>query len=361
MQLELSLQILDQHVSLRTRSAHFYGVVSELYRRFCVTSFSGAGRRRTFILPQECGSGLDGSSAESDSPLDVTRFVISYTANVRSHLLFHAAVLADADGAILIVAPSMHGKTTLTLELLRRGFAFLSDEMAALSLKTGWVEPFPRALAIRTGSLKRAGFPSPPPETPTWLGKQIVDAEKLRPGCFGDAASIRHIFFLHDDAEKGEEQQSEIPSCGLLLSSLPPDLCAAIKRINALESVRIGQLDEQPYLTIYTHDRSGVLRQIDDLCRQFDTELIHLGYRPLLRPDFAGPVSLNAITCNEAVLCMLQQFLGGYQSALLKEEMGNSPARLALDLARMLQNANCYRLRVGPLQQTADTICAALD
>ena len=51
---------------------------------------------------------------------------------VRSHLLIHAGVVSRDGQGIILVADARHGKTTLVLELVRRGFQFLSDEMADL-------------------------------------------------------------------------------------------------------------------------------------------------------------------------------------------------------------------------------------
>ena len=79
-------------------------------------------------------------------------------ASVRSHFLVHAGVVARDDRGIVLAADSAHGKTTLVLELVRRGFKFLSDEMAALGRADGRVHPFPRSLRIRPGTLELAGI-----------------------------------------------------------------------------------------------------------------------------------------------------------------------------------------------------------
>ena len=56
---------------------------------------------------------------------------------VRSHLLVHAGGVARRGQGFILAADAANGKTTLVLELLRRGFSFLSDEMAALSRGEG--------------------------------------------------------------------------------------------------------------------------------------------------------------------------------------------------------------------------------
>lgn len=345
-----------------------------MYQRFLLKSLDVAHPSIQLSLPQVGPENVDIVDGYGGSPFDLTRLVVSYTSTVRSHLLLHAGVLAQNGQGILIVAPSMHGKTTLTLELLRRGFGFLSDEIAALSLADEQIHPFPRSLVIRSGSLEMAGFGQLPTNLaaskPTWLGKQIIDAETLRPGSLHSTVPIRHIFFLHDDQPYESQSKrmqcevalrSEKPSCGLLLSSLSPALLRTIEDVDGLDSLTVGELDNQPYLTIYAQDRPTVLQRIEVLCHKYQTDLMHLGYRPLHCPTFDGPVTLSCLSQGDAILLLLQQFLGGYHSALLQNEFGNSPVRLSMMLARIIRHANCYRLRVGPLQEMADTIGEVVD
>jgi hypothetical protein len=77
---------------------------------------------------------------------------------VPGHLLFHAGVVSKENRGLLICGPPGFGKTSLVLELVRRGFAFLSDDYAPLSLATGGIVPFPRSLGIVAGSRSAAGW-----------------------------------------------------------------------------------------------------------------------------------------------------------------------------------------------------------
>jgi len=51
---------------------------------------------------------------------------------VTSHILIHAGVVSRDGQGIVLAADSGHGKTTFVIEMVRRGYAFLSDEMAAI-------------------------------------------------------------------------------------------------------------------------------------------------------------------------------------------------------------------------------------
>jgi len=71
----------------------------------------------------------------------------------------HAAALEFAGKGILLVAPSGGGKSTLTWGLLHYGFAYLSDELAPIDLRTLRVCPYPHALCLKQEPPR--GFPLP--------------------------------------------------------------------------------------------------------------------------------------------------------------------------------------------------------
>ncbi|KYK35901.1 MAG: hypothetical protein AYK19_01465 [Theionarchaea archaeon DG-70-1] len=65
----------------------------------------------------------------------------------------HAAALVKGDTGFLFPGSQHCGKTTLTLELIKRGYKLLSDDLAIINRETLEVMPFPRALNIREKTL----------------------------------------------------------------------------------------------------------------------------------------------------------------------------------------------------------------
>jgi hypothetical protein len=67
-------------------------------------------------------------------------------------VVLHAAAAARDGRAAVLAAPSGHGKTVLVGGLVRRGWGYLSDELAPLTL-SGTVLPYPKPLTIKRGGL----------------------------------------------------------------------------------------------------------------------------------------------------------------------------------------------------------------
>ena len=66
-----------------------------------------------------------------------------------THVLLHAACVArPGGGAVLLVGGSGAGKSTLAAACLGAGFAYLSDELAAIDRRTGRVVPYAKPLVL---------------------------------------------------------------------------------------------------------------------------------------------------------------------------------------------------------------------
>jgi hypothetical protein len=77
---------------------------------------------------------------------------------LRRDLYFvHAGVLACRDGGFMLVGPSGSGKSTTTWALVHHGCRYLSDELAAIDLRTRAVLPYPHAICLKN---------EPPPAYP---------------------------------------------------------------------------------------------------------------------------------------------------------------------------------------------------
>ena len=63
--------------------------------------------------------------------------------------VLHAGGVSKGDVLVLIGGPAGFGKTTLILELLRRGWTYFSDDLAMIEPASGLVHPFPKPLHVK--------------------------------------------------------------------------------------------------------------------------------------------------------------------------------------------------------------------
>lgn len=124
----------------------------------------------------------------------------------RDYHLIHAGAVAWNGGAVIFPAAQGMGKTTLTIQLLKKGFRFLSDEIACLSLKSRRVEPFARALNITERS--RRLLELPPFKGPGRCNEDdgetewTVDVEELFTRDLSESCKLSRIVFLRGYGER---------------------------------------------------------------------------------------------------------------------------------------------------------------
>lgn len=73
--------------------------------------------------------------------------------NCHQYLIMHSAVLEREGGALLLPAPSGSGKSTLCAALALSGWRLLSDELALVSPRDGWIQPNPRPVSLKNESI----------------------------------------------------------------------------------------------------------------------------------------------------------------------------------------------------------------
>ncbi|NRD88854.1 HprK-related kinase A [Sphingopyxis sp. BSNA05] len=72
----------------------------------------------------------------------------------RRHLLLHASSVEKDGKALVMTGLSGSGKSTLSAMLAERGWRFMGDEFALLSLDTGEICPFPRLISLKNQAVE---------------------------------------------------------------------------------------------------------------------------------------------------------------------------------------------------------------
>lgn len=368
---QLKLRFFDLHVIIKSDSSEFINIFAQMYRRFRSDGSSSSVRSTAefvLITNQDNQWGkpviiLNGEVCPlSDSKLlegyAYETILISIIIRIRSHILIHAGVVSHNGQGVILVADARHGKTTLVLELIRRGCNFLSDEMAALGRTDRLVHPFPRSLRVRPGTLDLVGFPEAAEGAPAWLGKLILDIEEIKPGCLGNAVPISHIVILQDPAnaevEMADHRKQEIR---ILVDRLDDALFAAVSQDEGVTDVRVDIECGYPQIRLHAIRPTFALSRIEALCKERQILVLDVIKGIEGSPAFESPAQLKSIPQRQAVSELLRRFQGGYKSELLQDEFGGSSSKLFIEIASIVSQADCHRLFVGPLKEMADLVC----
>lgn len=367
---ELHLRFFDLYTVIRSDSGEFINLFAQMYRRFRVDSASSAALSTAeFVLitnpDNQWGKPVIILNGEvcplSDAKLlegyAYETILISIITRIHSHILIHAGVVSRNGRGIIVVADARHGKTTLVLELVRRGFRFLSDEMAALGRTDYKVHPFPRCLRVRPGTLELAGFPVAAVDARRWLGKLILDIEEIQPDSMGEVSSISHIVFLQDPLEDKTDTLNHKQDITILVDRLEETLLSGISQIEGVTEVEAGVDYGYPAIILRAIRTTYALLQIEALCKKHNILILDVVKGVEGSPAFDLPARLEVLPKSQAVVEILKRFQGGYKSELLQDEFGGSAARLFMELSSLINQANCYKLFVGRLNDMADLVC----
>jgi hypothetical protein len=367
----LSLNFFNEITSIHSDTPAFLEFFRIMYQRFLLEADLPVTAEYALFTGVENPWGrpvlvLDGETWELDRDGVVEAYAYdgvlnSILAKVRSHYLIHAAALSWQGSGIALVADAGQGKTTLSLELVGRGFRFLSDELAAIKRQSNRLDAFPRRLRLRPQTLDLLNIRDKSEGASLVFGKYLVDIEDIFPGSLTQAADFRYLFFLENAATSvsGMEIVSE-GDLEVYVDRIDDNLLSSLRGIPGVTRVVPEAKPGFPLIHIQTRQRGQAIMAIEELCAEQRVLVLEISKRPLKAPSFHPEASIEPIPHSQAVLGLLRQFLPGHHSALIKQDYGGSSTRLFIELARSLEHTECYRLNMGPLRQTADLMCSLI-
>ncbi len=295
--------------------------------------------------------------------------------HVRSHLLLHAGALERRGQGVLIAGGSGAGKSTLVLELVRRGFKLLSDDVAAIRMSDGVVEPFPRSLGIvplggpRGDNTVWAQGPldldehKVAPETVSampligggeklLIGPQALGAERIGRAC---PAALLVVL------PSGPERSAAGEYLHVVLSELPGGLRDALEALPETSEMESVPNRLFPELRFRCAGAGRALHRIDAACVRFSAAILETSRGDTRAVHTEATPTLSPLPGGDAARALLRQLHVAQDSAVIQQTFGGSGARLLLHLARLVGGMRCATLTVGRLAERADRICEAFD
>jgi len=261
------------------------------------------------------------------------------------------------DGVGLLLAGHAGcGKTTLALELVRRGFRFLSDDIAAIACANHYICPFPRSLGLWPGT--RQLIPEAGGLPRRTAGKQLVDIEAIYPHRLGESCLLQYLVVL--TSRRGEPERVG-EALYVTVDRVSESLLAELSAIPEVGGVTVFEAQRLPVIKLLLSRRAVIEPAIEDVCVRHQVLIFDVAREGDHPPDFDASPHLESLPKAEATLELLRRLRGGMRSALLRHEFQGSATRLYLALSEVAAKTVCYRLLVGQLRDMADLICRVVE
>jgi hypothetical protein len=286
---------------------------------------------------------------------------------VTDALVLHAGAVTKYGAAVVLLGHSGRGKTTLTIELVRRGFGFLSDDFAVIG-SDGLVRPFPRRVNLTDNSLGLLGLTLPAGTLrlpgPGGQTKSMVDIGDLFPGSLSGPTPLGGFVFLGPaPTPMTESALAEAVEWRLEVDHNPPGFEAALAELPGVADLAA----KDTTIDLTTQPGSRIVGSLDDLCARFDVTIMSHARRSTGAPGggdspapapFAGPPEVTTVATSRLTTEILAyslslsgaRFLGRSGPAEMLRALANLQGALAG------RTVGAVRLTPGELGATADVV-----
>ncbi len=278
------------------------------------------------------------------------------SSRLTTHYIFHGGVVSYKNRGIIICAYSAFGKTTLIMELMRRGFPLLSDELVPISRSNRMIEPFPRSLHLSGNTLKlfpEIGVRQHRGNTgESFERKEMIDIEELPWEKTGKKCLPKYVVFLSPPGGiKGKDSFLEL-AVGFTKEGFIRDL----KKLPGVEKIyKIGGRDFS-LLRLKINGEVKLMTALKELCDCWQIPMIYAHRGKAEAVNWKASPHLKPITSSQGVLKLAQMLLLTSKSVILKEKLSGSNGRLLAEISRLAKDISFFEMVPGRIMQMGEVI-----
>ncbi len=274
---------------------------------------------------------------------------------IDDYIVLHAGVVVRRGRAVVFYGQSGFGKTTLTLELVGRGYGFMSDEFCPVRLSDFMVEPFERLVSIRRTSPLYRRIHSERALVHSSLDKDFFDCAAADPARSAQPCPIGACIEIC-----GTVDASVCPPRGVVLDiylcteeSGVPDALRHLPDVTLSGPVMRGRY---PVFRVAAADRTAFVKRFNSIWKQYNHEIFAVfPYRGEIDTFERNPV-MRPITRFDAVSSVMANIVNRSPAGSLLASLGGKNASLAMLLGRLLANIPCYKLNPGNLDMMVEMV-----
>lgn len=266
----------------------------------------------------------------------------SLPCKVTTHYLFHAASLHYQGKGFVIAGDSGRGKSTLSLELLRRGFNFISDDIAALGASDHRIYPFPFPLRLNEGGMK------------------IIGQKGVYPACSSICAFDYLICLSSWNGREKDLQREEKGSTYAVVDHIDEGMIEELRKDLTIQDIRISRLGHFYQIEVAWKDRRVRFRQLEELCSRHEVFLFTMSDGNQETFNYQLTPTIEKMNPSRSALELYKSFRGGVSAWLYRKKFEASSGRFLLSMGELVKGVESYYLSPGKLNEMGDTICALI-
>lgn len=373
-------QFFDYNLEVRADSRSLLEELDVFLGRFCVQEEKGEdvyyliSDQSVFGVPAIC-IGRKGYSVSDERYLAsyaLLLIISNLSMRITSHFLFHAGSLHYQGKGFIITGSPGGGKSTLIMELLRRGFQFLSDDTTAMGVRDYRIYPFPLPLRMHENGMSlfretaSSHFTSAPmlgEEEREYIMKEVSDSEQ-------NSFHFDYLICLYpkrsfyaSSSDSGQSQgnvfvqKEQKGSTYAIIDRLDEEMIREWRKDLRIEEVKISPRGYFYKIEIvWSHERFR-FSELEDICSRYKISLFTVSYEQSEMADYQFSPAMERMNNSKVALELLKRFRGGVTSVSLPEELKTNPGLLLMKMGDVGRDAQGYFLTPGRLNEMADQVC----
>jgi hypothetical protein len=290
----------------------------------------------------------------------------SLPCKVTTHYLFHAASLHYRGKGFVIAGDSGRGKSTLSLELLRRGFNFISDDIAALGANDHRIYPFPFPLRLDEGGMQLFAetafhdFEYVPCSSDQRKGMGFIGQKGVYPACSSICAFDYLICLSSWNGREKDLQREEKGSTYAAVDHIDEGMIEELRKDLTIQDISISPRGHFYQIKVAWKNGIARFRQLEELCSRHEIFLFTMSDENQEAFNYQLSPTIENMSPSGAALELYKSFRGGTSAWLYRKKFEASPGRFLMSVGKLVKGVKSYYLSPGKLNEMGDTICALI-
>lgn len=272
--------------------------------------------------------------------------------NINSHFLTHGGGAVFQNKGVMICGDSGTGKTSLIMKLLTCGFQFLSDEIIPINKKTGMMEPFPRAVGLRSDirALLRDEFSlfrelefNRTSGHKYFMNPSLLPSEKI-------GAPAVPVYFIYLAKPQSSSENKTVVH--VVIEAGGQDFLSSLEGIDGLRVIECIQKQNYIYVKIEMLREASVIKKYLKLFEKFKSFIGHTEKEKEKGIRFNKTPKIRHLPLHDISLLLLKQLKKGIIKYNSDGERLKSIGHYWLNLVKTLNIAEGYEIQVGRMEDT---------